>query len=410
MYGTNGRGDDTGEKEEVGPLSPKERVRIAMHLGSPDRVPVMCQLSLGHYFLYSGVKPMDIWYTSEGFAEALIRLRDRYDFDGILVGLPGRDRDYERHIERIEQRDNETVIHWKTGGYTVLPSDDNPHYYQGNGERYFPRFEAVKPEELYYVEPWDLTDITYPYTWAFESGPRPFDDFFPEHHFDTIKRVMERVEKTVSVHSEVFSPWAQFLELLTDEQGLIAIMEDPGKAKACLERLTEGAIDLAKRKAACGIDAILISSAFAGAGFISRQHYEEFVLPFEKKLIAEVKKEFDIPIYTHTCGSIGDRLDLMLETDTNGIDTLDPPPLGTVDLEEAKKIMAGKAFIKGNIDPVNTLLQGDLEAVRKDVLWRLNVGKPGGGYILSTACSVAPHTPPENIELLVSLAEEYGRY
>jgi MtaA/CmuA family methyltransferase len=410
MYGTNGRGDDTGEKEEVGPLSPKERVRIAMHLGSPDRVPVMCQLSLGHYFLHSGVKPMDIWYTSEGFAEALTRLRNRYDFDGILVGLPGRDPDYERHIERIEQRDNEIVIHWKTGGYTVLPSDDNPHYYQADGERFFPRFEAVKPEELYYVEPWDLTDITYPYTWAFESGPRPFDDFFPEHHFDTIKRVMERVEKTVSVHSEVFSPWAQFLELLNYEQGLIAIMEDPGKAKACLERLTEGAIDLAKRKAACGIDAILISSAFAGAGFISRQHYEEFVLPFEKKLIAEVKKEFDIPIYTHTCGSIGDRLDLMLETDTNGIDTLDPPPLGTVDLEEAKKIMAGKAFIKGNIDPVNTLLQGDLEAVRKDVLWRLNVGKPGGGYILSTACSVAPHTPPENIELLVSLAEEYGRY
>jgi uroporphyrinogen decarboxylase len=164
------------------------------------------------------------------------------------------------------------------------------------------------------------------------------------------------------------------------------------------------------KKAACGIDAILISSAFAGAGFISRQHYEEFVLPFEKRLIAEVKREFDIPIYTHTCGSIGDRLDLMLETGTNGIDTLDPPPLGTVDLEEAKKTMAGKAFIKGNIDPVNTLLLGDPEAVEKDVLWRLSVGKPGGGYILSTACSVAPYTPPKNIELLVSLAEEYGRY
>ena len=391
-------------------MTSKQRVSEAMHLRVPDRVPVMCQLSLGHYLLHSGVTSMDIWYTSEGFAEALIRLRNRYDFDGILVSLPGRDPDYERHIERMEQREKETVIHWKNGGYTILPADDNPHYYQADGKRFFPSFEEVDPEELYYVEPWDLTDITYPYTWAFEGGPRPFDDFFPEHHFDTIKRVMERVGQAVSIDSEVFSPWAQFLELLNYEQGLIAVMEDPGKAKACLERLTEGAIDLSKKKAACGIDAILISSAFAGAGFISRDHYREFVLPFEKKLIAGVRREFDIPIYTHTCGSIGDRLDLMLETGTNGIDTLDPPPIGTVDLEVAKETMAGRAFIKGNIDPVNTLLLGDLEAVKKDVLWRLSVGKPGGGYILSSACSVAPYTPPKNIELLVSLAEEYGRY
>ena len=99
----------------------------------------------------------------------------------------------------------------------------------------------------------------------------------------------------------------------------------------------------------------------------------------------------------------------MLGTGTNGIDTLDPPPLGTVDLEEAKKMMAGNAFIKGNIDPVNTLLRGDLEKVKKDVLWRLSVGKPGGGYILSSACSVASHSPPENVKLLAVLAEEFGK-
>jgi uroporphyrinogen-III decarboxylase len=81
-----------------------------------------------------------------------------------------------------------------------------------------------------------------------------------------------------------------------------------------------------------------------------------------------------------------------------------------VDLEEAKKLLTGKAFIKGNVDPVHTLLEGDREAVRKDVLWRLGVGKPGGGYILSSACSIAPHTPPENIEQLALLAEQEGVY
>ena len=44
-------------------------------------------------------------------------------------------------------------------------------------------------------------------------------------------------------------------------------------------------------------------------------------------------------------------------------DTLDPPPLGTVDLKEAKRLLTGKTFIKGNIDPVNTLLNGTPEEI-----------------------------------------------
>jgi hypothetical protein len=391
-------------------MTSKERLKLAMELRLPDRVPVMCQLALGHYFLHSGVDPLAIWYTSEGFAEALLRLQQRYRFDGILVNLPGRDPEYEKHIQKIERRQRETVIWWQNGNYTLFPDDDNPHYYMADGSRYFPTFEEIDPEDLYYVEPWDLTDITYPYTWGFEPEPRPFDDFFPDYHFDTIKMVLERVGETVSVHSEVFSPWSQFLELLNYEGALMALLDDPEKVKACLERLTEGAIDLARKQAACGVDAIVISSAFAGAGFISCSQYQEFVLPYEKQLVTAVRNDSPIPVYTHTCGAIGDRLDLMLETGTCGIDTLDPPPIGTVDLEEAKKVLSGKAFIKGNIDPVNTLLNGTPEEVTEDVKWRLQVGKPGGGYILSSACAVPPHAPPRNIELLTPLAEAHGRY
>lgn len=391
-------------------MTSRERIEKAMNLQIPDRVPVMCQLSLGHYFLNSGVRPIDIWYTSEGFAEALLKMRERYHFDGILINLPGRDPNYGNHIQSIEQRDGESMIRWKNGNYTAFPTDDNPHYYLEDGTRYFPTFDELQPEKLYYVEPWDLTDITYPFTWGFETEPRPFEDYFPDYHFDTIKIVREKIGDSVSIHSEVFSPWSQFLELLNYEYALMAILDDPVKAKACLERLTEGVIDLAKKQATHGVDAILISSAFAGAGLISRQHYEEFVSPYEKKIIQEVKKECSIPVYTHTCGSIGDRLDLMIATGTNGIDTLDPPPLGTVELEEAKETLGGKTFIKGNVDPVNTLLNGTLDQVTEDVKWRIGVGKPGGGYILSSACSVAPHTPLSNMELLAELAEKYGKY
>jgi len=371
----------------------------------------MCQLALGHYFLQSGLSPFEVWFTSAGFAEALIRLAERYRFDGILVNLPGRDPGLGGLIAAVERGAGEDLIRWKGGGYSVLPHDDNVHYFLDDGSRFFPRFEEVDPDSLFYVEPWDLTDVTYPFTWGFEREPRPFSDYFPDYHFDTLKEVVARAGGRLSIHSEIFSPFSQFLELLNYEQGLLALIDDPAKVHACLERLTAGAVDLASRHAACAVDAVLISSAFAGAGLISRDHYREFVEPYERKVIAELaRRQPALPVYTHTCGSIGDRLDLMLSTGTQGVDTLDPPPLGTVELAEAKRTLAGRAFIKGNIDPVNTILRGDAETVRADARRRLEAGMPGGGYILSTACSVAPAAPPQNLVVLAEAAEVHGRY
>ena len=387
-------------------MNSRKRVAAAMRLETPDRVPVMCQLAIGHYFLYSGLSPLDIWFTSEGFAEALVRMARRYRFDGILVNLPGRDPDWEAHVDRIDTAPHETRVFWKNACFTVVPHGDNPHYYQPDGSRYFPTFAEVDPEVLHYVEPWDLSDVTYPYTWGMETEPRPRESFFPPFHANALRAVRAKAGPELSIHAEVFSPFAQLLELLNYENALLAILDDPGKVHACLDALTEGAVDLGRRQAAEDIDAINISSAFAGAGLISREHYIEFVLPYEGRVVAGIHSARPgLPVYTHTCGSIGDRLDLMLETGTNGIDALDPPPLGTVELPEAKRIVAGRAFIKGNVDPVNTLLAGPRERILRDVAERLAIGAVGGGYILSTACSVAPRTRPEHIEILAALAE-----
>ena len=391
-------------------MNSKERVQIAMQGGIPDRVPVMCQLAAGHYFLHSGLHPMDIWFTSEGFAEALVIMQKRYQFDGILVNLHGRPQGWKDMVVRIEDKPGEKWVWWKNGNFTKFPYNDNPHYYMSDETRYFPTFEEVDPDKLHYVEPWNLTGINYPFTWDFEEEPRPKDNFFPSYSSDTLKKVIGKVGHEVSVHGEVFSPFSQFLELLNYEIALMALMDDANKSHACLEALTNGAIELGIKEVQCGADAVLISSAFAGSPFLSPNAYEEFVLPYEKKLVEGIKAVKDMPIYTHTCGGIGDRLDLMMDTGTNGIDTLDPPPLGTVELEEAIKQTKGKVFIKGNIDPVNTLLLGDEQTVEEAVANRLEIAAPGGGYILSTACSVAPPTKPELIKYMSRLVRENGTY
>ena len=117
-----------------------------------------------------------------------------------------------------------------------------------------------------------------------------------------------------------------------------------------------------------------------------------------------------MPVYTHTCGSIGDRLELMVETGTQGVDTLDPPPLGNVELVDAKRQIGERVFIKGNMNAVALLTYTTAEQVIAHAADRIRIGMPGGGYILSTACSVAPRVEPWKLELLTPLAEQIGRY
>jgi uroporphyrinogen decarboxylase len=117
-----------------------------------------------------------------------------------------------------------------------------------------------------------------------------------------------------------------------------------------------------------------------------------------------------IPAYIHTCGKVGDRLEMMAEAGFAGVECLDPPPLGDVALQDAKRRVGGRMFIKGNLDPVHVLLRGTVERVRLAAQSALEAGKPGGGYILSTACSIAPRTPPENIQALADVAGQFGNY
>jgi uroporphyrinogen-III decarboxylase len=387
-------------------MNGKTRIAAAMRHEEVDRVPVMCQLALGHYFLNTDIPAVDIWHSTSGFGEGLIALQQKYGFDGVLINLPGRDPEWRRHVGTIEDAESGQIIRWLNGWKTVCPADDNPRTLRADGREFRAQFNNLDPEKLFYIEPHDLGGLKYPFCWGFTPDLPAHDDFFPPWHFDTIEYVRRRVGNEVSVHAEIFSPFSQFVELLGCAQALGALLQDPAKCKACLQALTRGAVALGRGQAAHGVDAILISSAFAGAGFISRQHYREFVLPFERQVIEGIKAHHDIPVYTHTCGRIGDRLELLADTGTNGIDTLDPPPLGNVDLADAKRRVGTRLFIKGNMDAVNIILNGSPDQVYQDATRCIGIGSPGGGYVLSSACSIPPHAPPQNILMLSAAAEE----
>jgi hypothetical protein len=392
-------------------MNGRERMARAMRHAEPDRVPVMCQLALGHYFLNAGLPPHLVWYTSEGFAEALVRLQRRYRFDGILINIPGRPADILDEIARLEKTEEGEVITWRNGAVTVVPWDENARLdYDVYDRPTRADFDTLEPDHLETVD--DLPGYiwnTYHIPWLAEkTQPGPLQDI-PDYFYRTIDLVREKAGPEVSIHGEVFSPFTHYMELFGYENALVGLVTDPGKAEAVLDRLTAASAAWATAQARHGVDAVLISSAFAGAGLISPAMYRQYVLPYERR-VTDAVKALGVPIYTHTCGRIGDRLELMEDTGTQGIDTLDPPPLGNVELAEAKRRVGQRMFLKGNMDSVALLGYETPEQVVAEASQRIALGKPGGGYVLSSACSVAPHVQPWKLELLTPLAEEVGRY
>lgn len=55
-------------------MNSQERMQAAMGNEEPDRVPVMCQLALGHCFLHFDSRPSEISFDCEAFAEARAEL------------------------------------------------------------------------------------------------------------------------------------------------------------------------------------------------------------------------------------------------------------------------------------------------------------------------------------------------
>ena len=362
--------------------------------GTPDRVPLMCQMSIGHMLLQLGAVPLDFWHDVQVFADGLVKLRSIYGFDGILVSLHGHDPEWRAGIRSREPSPEGEIVTWANGERFLYRLDDLPQSL----------IREAKPS----VDEFQVSDLPATLQYIPVSGGLRFA-LHPDHMFDIFDLVCKRAGEDVSIHGEITSPLDYLLDLFGYEEALMALMTDPEKCQAILGHFAGLVEDLAVRMCATGIDAIKVSSPFAGSGFLSPEHYREFVLPHEARIARSVRAQ-GVHIYTHTCGAISDRLETMLEAGVSGIECLDPPPLGNVELADAFRRFNHRAFIKGNIDSVHTLLMGTSEKILSDAYERISVGKQAGGFILSTACSVAPPVKRESLLLLKEAVERWGHY
>jgi hypothetical protein len=379
-------------------LTPKERVNFAMNLQKPDRVPLMCQFSIGSMMHQLQPDPVDFWYDKTIFANGLIELCQKFKFDGILVSLHGHSDKWKDTLIGREQMDDGNIKLTYKDRTEVHSLTDLP-LVTFKEKRNIPDIEEIDID----------TDIPGEIDYIPVSGNLYFD-LDTNNLFEIFDIIYAKVGEEYSIHGEITSPFDYFLDLLGYENGLVSLIMAPEKCKSILDKFTDGVLEIATKMCAKHIDAIKISSPFAGMGFISSDQYREFVLPYEQRIIKAIREQGK-HVYIHTCGSIDDRLELMRESNTSGLECLDPVPVGNVDLDNAFERIGNDLFIKGNIDSVNSLLHGNDEKAETDVHQIIETGKTKGkGFILSTACSIAPKVTEDRLLMLSRLVEKYGEY
>jgi len=376
----------------------KERVKAAMNLQKPDRVPLMCQFCIGSMMHQLKPNPVEFWYDKNVFADGLIRLCEMFHFDGILVSLHGHSDKWKRDLLNSECINE--------GDYRLTYPDRTEEHTWTDLPLVIFKQQKTQPS----IEDIDVDKDIPSVIDYIPVSQNLYFDLDQDALFDIFDILYAKVGDSVSLHGEITSPFDYFLDKIGYENGLIALIMEPDKCKSILDKFANGIRDLAVRMCDKQIDAIKISSPFAGMGFISQEQYREFVLPYELKII-EVIRSKGVHVYIHTCGSITDRLELMRESKTSGLECLDPVPVGNVDLEDAFERIGNDLFIKGNIDSVNSLLYADDAKAETDVRKIIETGKKEGrGFILSTACSIAPMVTKERLLMLSELIDKYGLY
>ncbi len=246
----------------------------------------------------------------------------------------------------------------------------------------------------------DLTDV-------FELNvPTPETDGRMPVMLEAIRSVKQAVGNEIAIRSPGTGPFALASYLIGSEQWLyeIAMVEagmPEGKEAAirhALRLATEALIRFGKACLAAGADILHCGDSLASCNVIAPATYERFVLPYQQEVFATWKQAGAPACLLHICGNSTPVLSKYAET---GADVIEIDH--DVDLAEAKRIIAGRAALMGNLHTVNELWRATPDATRQAALRCLHSGGQRG-FVLGSGCIVPRHTPLENLREMVQAA------
>jgi len=147
-----------------------------------------------------------------------------------------------------------------------------------------------------------------------------------------------------------------------------------------------------------------------GGPLLSPKIYHEMIQPYEKELYQYVKRNSNLFVFLHSCGSIYSLLPDIVDA---GVDAVNPVQTSAKDMEAGRlKREFGDelTFWGGGVDTQKVLWSGSPEEVARNVKQNIEVFAPGGGFVFATVHNIMANVPPENIVAIFEAVKKYGGY
>jgi MtaA/CmuA family methyltransferase len=330
------------------------RERVLAHLDGRlvDRLPVMpitmqfaCDLIAARYRDYESDYRL--------LAEGQVRVAEQFDFDYVnTMSDPGR-----------EAADCGAVLEWL---------ENSP--------------AALVEEQAVLVDKSKLAHL---------KIPDPLGGGRMTNGIKAIALLREKVGQSKAVEGWIEGPMAEAADLRGINTVMLDFFDDPPFVRDLFEFVVEMELRFAKAQVAAGVD--LIGVGDAAVSLIGPEIYEEFVWPYEKKLIDGLHA-LGTRARLHICGNTRYVLKGMgrLGCEIVDLDFLCP-------VSEGRAQMGPNQVILGNVNPVSVVRGGK----RDDVFEALAEchRQAGPRFILGAGCEIPRDTPHENVQAFA----EYSR-
>lgn len=200
----------------------------------------------------------------------------------------------------------------------------------------------------------------------------------------------EKVQGELAIEGWIEGPCAEAADLRGINHLMLDFFDDPPFVKDLFEFTLELGLQFAKAQVAAGVD--LIGVGDAAASLVGPQIYEEFVFPYEQRLVRGLQA-MGAKVRLHICGNTTRILSGIGKLGCEIVD-LD----SQVALAKARDAMGPAQVLAGNIDPVKTLRGGTPASVAEAIA--RCYADAGPRYIVAAGCEVPRDTPLDNVRAM----------
>jgi len=257
-----------------------------------------------------------------------------------------------------------------------------------------------------------LPDLMGRVTWAALPTP-PWHAPLTREHLADIRRRAKRLCETTDYAIMVgfggnLLEWGQYL--CRNDQFLMDLLENPGKAEALLDRLTELHLENLEKllDSVEGYVQIIQMGDDLGtqlAPQISPQMYRRLFKPRHRLIFERVRRRSGIHVFLHSCGAIAPLLPDLIEI---GVEIINPVQTSAKGMEpERLKHEFGKdlTFWGGGCDTQRVLPHRTERDIDEHVRRRFDILAPGGGFVFNQVHNILPNVPPQNIVAMIEAAK-----